>query len=67
MDRRSVSGLAAVDFVHIASAIFKSKGYIFRKENADKMRLLRNIGLLHACNYSTDIASASRLPLARNG
>ena len=53
MDWSAMPRLAAVDFVHIAPAIFKSKGYIFRKENSDKMRLLWNIGLLHTCNYNT--------------
>lgn len=55
MDGRAMPGLAAVNLVHIAAAIFQSKGYILWEENTDKMRLLRNVGLLHLWHYSKEL------------
>ena len=47
MNWGSMSGLAAVSFVHISPAVFEGKGDILREENSDKMRLLRKAVLFH--------------------
>ena len=55
MDWCTMSRLTPVSPVHISPAIFKAETYILRQQDTDKMRLLRNIVLLHACDYSIEL------------